>query len=440
MEWSLFDEPAEAQERDGTAETIVGPTPVDALRAALLPAARLAAEHAVAELAAAGALTVADELSRALDTAPLPHAAEMASDVAQTCWARLTELTEQRSRGAREAYVACQLVQAALRADDSLAEALRHLDLALILGGPSQVLSDCFQILEGAAPPLAATAAGASQLPPPSELPALSRPVERRVAPDVDAFRPFFRENRPVLVEGAMTSWSACDAWADFDRLSERYGERLVPIEVGVINVDAERGGSGGEVAPAKRQRSIGGPGAAGAVDDSGWSERITTMRDFLSRLREAVPPEQKGYLAQHPLFDQMPGLRADFEAPRLCAVGRLQHINAWLGPAGTITPLHFDSYDNFLAQAVGFKYVRLYAESETARLYPLTRRGDGLLAQGNVSAVNAEQPDLRRFPLFADAEYTEAVLAPGEMLFIPARCWHFVRSLTPSFSLSFWF
>ena len=41
---------------------------------------------------------------------------------------------------------------------------------------------------------------------------------------------------------------------------------------------------------------------------------------------------------------------------------------------------------------------------------------------------------------LTLDALGTAAVIGPGDGLFIPAGCWHHVRSLTPSWSINFWF
>ena len=49
------------------------------------------------------------------------------------------------------------------------------------------------------------------------------------------------------------------------------------------------------------------------------------------------------------------------------------------------------------------------------------------------------EAPDLDRYPLFADAKYTETVLEAGEVLFIPEGVWHYCRSLSPSYSINFW-
>ncbi|KAJ1619721.1 hypothetical protein T492DRAFT_889889 [Pavlovales sp. CCMP2436] len=47
--------------------------------------------------------------------------------------------------------------------------------------------------------------------------------------------------------------------------------------------------------------------------------------------------------------------------------------------------------------------------------------------------------PDLKRFPLFASAEYLELLLAPGDVLFLPQGHWHYVRSLSTSVSVNFW-
>ena len=104
------------------------------------------------------------------------------------------------------------------------------------------------------------------------------------------------------------------------------------------------------------------------------------------------------------------------------------------------MTPLHFDSYDNVLTQVVGYKRVRLYGADQTRWLYVKEGGGAGVDAQGNVSAVDIERPDLNRFPDFAHAQGSEVVVGPGDGLFIPAGVWHHVRSLTPAFSVSLWF
>ncbi|KAK3256354.1 hypothetical protein CYMTET_34506, partial [Cymbomonas tetramitiformis] len=49
---------------------------------------------------------------------------------------------------------------------------------------------------------------------------------------------------------------------------------------------------------------------------------------------------------------------------------GELSKINAWIGTAGTVTPCHYDSYDNLLTQVVGYKYIKLFAPSQTPLLY----------------------------------------------------------------------
>ena len=56
-------------------------------------------------------------------------------------------------------------------------------------------------------------------------------------------------------------------------------------------------------------------------------------------------------------------------------------------------------------------------------------------------SPIRVEAADAAdAYPAFAGATYTEAVLGPGDVLFIPRSVWHYVRSLTTSCSVNFWF
>jgi lysine-specific demethylase 8 len=80
-------------------------------------------------------------------------------------------------------------------------------------------------------------------------------------------------------------------------------------------------------------------------------------LGEFIARHVESPgtgSPKPMGYLAQHPLFDQIPELLDDIAVPDYCALNAEQGVlkrNAWFGPAGTVSPLHHDPYNNLLAQ-----------------------------------------------------------------------------------------
>lgn len=107
------------------------------------------------------------------------------------------------------------------------------------------------------------------------------------------------------------------------------------------------------------------------------------------------------------------------------------------MGTGGTRTPLHYDSYDNLLVQLVGAKYVRIYGKEETGKLYVSKVGTYG--SQGNMSAVDCERENFEQHPLARDAKFQEVLLLPGDALFIPSRAWHYVRSLSSSVSVNYW-
>jgi lysine-specific demethylase 8 len=98
------------------------------------------------------------------------------------------------------------------------------------------------------------------------------------------------------------------------------------------------------------------------------------------------------------------------------------------------VTPLHYDPHHNLLAQVVGVKYVRMYPPSASEQLYPYP---SGLTT--NSSQVNLDAPDYARFPAFKMLPFVDCLLHPGQMLYVPPKWWHYVRSLSCSLSVSFW-
>jgi len=210
-----------------------------------------------------------------------------------------------------------------------------------------------------------------------------------------------------VLIDGIVEHWPAYSKWS-FDHFIRIAGYRTVPCEIG------------------------------SKYTEESWSQELMQLHQFYSRFMNKSTGVI-GYLAQHRLFMQIPLLVKDIIIPDYCALTGSDDqdvdLNIWFGPAGTVSPLHTDPRDNLLCQVIGRKFVRLISPNSAAAVYAIE---DGILT--NTSQVDAEHPDLDRFPLFAQAECRDCVLLPGQMLFIPRGWWHYVRSMDPSISVSCWF
>jgi ribosomal protein L16 Arg81 hydroxylase len=52
---------------------------------------------------------------------------------------------------------------------------------------------------------------------------------------------------------------------------------------------------------------------------------------------------------------------------------------------------------------------------------------------------VDLDNLDSVKFPKAEQLSFMDCILDEGEMLYIPPKWWHYVKSLSISFSVSFW-
>uniref|UniRef100_A0ACD6AJF7 Uncharacterized protein n=1 Tax=Avena sativa TaxID=4498 RepID=A0ACD6AJF7_AVESA len=231
--------------------------------------------------------------------------------------------------------------------------------------------------------------------------------IERRTCISLEAFiHDFFLRESPVILSGCIDHWPARTKWKDIKYLERIAGDRTVPVEVGKNYVSNE------------------------------WRQDLITFSQFLERMWSPDCSANLTYLAQHQLFDQIKELREDIVVPDYCYAGggELQSLNAWFGPHGTVTPLHHDPHHNLFAQVLGRKYIRLYHASISEDLYP---HMETMLR--NTSQVDLDNIDVNEFPRTEGLEFMDSILEEGDLLYIPPKWWHYVRSLSISFSVSFW-
>ena len=104
---------------------------------------------------------------------------------------------------------------------------------------------------------------------------------------------------------------------------------------------------------------------------------------------------------------------------------------NLWMGSRAVVGP-HNDHPDNIACVIAGRRRFRLFPPEQFANLYvgPMELNPAGR----PVSFVSVTNPDFERYPRYAHAlaASRDAVLDPGDAIFIPSMWWHSVESLAP--------
>jgi ribosomal protein L16 Arg81 hydroxylase len=228
--------------------------------------------------------------------------------------------------------------------------------------------------------------------------------IERRTnVPPAEFLTAYLKGSRPVVLCGMMTDWQAMTRWTP-DYLREKCGE--VPVEVMAWRSSV----------------------AHTEIDNAATMTRMK-FGDYISTVMSVGESNEYYMVANNHLFrERRMGVLLDDLGDLPYLAGRSFAPFFWYGPAGTVTPLHYDLCDIMLCQIVGRKLVTLIAPSQTALVYP---------SLGVFAEVDCERPDLVNHPLYAGVEKDVFVLEPGDCLFLPRSWWHHVKALDVAISVS---
>ena len=249
----------------------------------------------------------------------------------------------------------------------------------------------------------------------------------------------------PLLVKGAVREWPAYERWT-FEHLAALRRPDGSDVVFRFQNGLVEQG-----VTKPPLDLAIG-PYITGLAEQSAAAKDATDRLDrgLLSQnRRQQIRPGEKFhldwshmnsfvadqvYLAQWNILDEFPSMRKDFAIRELWPGWRWTWEFVFIGPANTVTGVHYDFPNNWFCQVHGTKEVIIFPPSQTPHMCKSLKYDWGAtLSDINISNLDARPREKEKF---ARAHGFYARVEAGDALFIPRRNWHSVVSLEPSISL----
>ncbi len=219
----------------------------------------------------------------------------------------------------------------------------------------------------------------------------------------------YYAQNRPVILAGEMTGWPALARWtptylkaAVGARLVEFQGERTRDQRFEMYKDNHRREAPFNVFIDRILQPGAGNDAYLTAYNSERNAEALSVLHGDL------------GFLDKF--------LDRNVAAP---------HGMMWIGPAGTVTSLHHDLTNNFIAQIVGRKRVKLLPAAEVGKLYNHQH------VFSEIPDLEAGGIDLARYPRLSELRVYDVTLEPGDILFMPLGWWHQVKSLDFSVTIT---
>ncbi|WP_274474200.1 cupin-like domain-containing protein [Mangrovimonas aestuarii] len=217
-----------------------------------------------------------------------------------------------------------------------------------------------------------------------------------------DFINNYYKSQKPVVIEDAITDWPAYSKWS-LDYIKSIAGDKTVPLyDDRPVNFK------------------------------DGFNEPHTTMNmgDYIDLLK-SEPTRYRIFLWN--ILKEIPDLQQDFSYPDfgLRLLKTLPML--FFGGENSYTFMHYDIdlANIFHFHFEGKKQCILFDQSQSKYLYKVPH---SLITREDIDFSN---PDLNKWPALEHAKGFATHLNHGDMLYMPEGYWHYMKYISPGFSMS---
>ncbi|WP_340077204.1 cupin-like domain-containing protein [Leptobacterium sp. I13] len=214
--------------------------------------------------------------------------------------------------------------------------------------------------------------------------------------------RDYLKPQKPVVIESLTKEWEAYQKW-DLDYIAQIAGEKIVPLY---------------DDRPVDYKEGFNEPHAK------------MRMKDYISLLKKE-PTNYRIFL--YNLMKEVPSLQKDFHWPKIGLKLIKQLPMLFFGGENSKVFMHFDiDYANILHfHFHGDKQCIILPPDQSKYLYKIPH---ALISRED---IDFDTIDFDKWPALRYAKGYIANMKHGEVLYMPEGYWHYMKYVTPGFSMS---
>jgi len=212
----------------------------------------------------------------------------------------------------------------------------------------------------------------------------------------------YFKPQKPVVIERFIENWPAYNKWS-LDYMKDIAGDKIVPL-YDDRSVDYKDG-----------------------FNDPHAKMKMSEYIDLL----KSKPTKYRIFLWN--ILKEIPQLQHDFTYPDIGLKLMKSLPMLFFGGRNSHTFMHYDiDFANiFHFHFEGSKQCILFDQKQNDYLYKIPH---SLITREDIDFSN---PDFNKWPALKQAKGWQCQLNHGEVLYMPEGYWHYMKYLTPGFSMS---